>query len=116
MEPLRTCQSAKQFAPTAGPPAEDGSPKEYLGPCATYPNCAYCPMQLSTLPPPDPAAGCAHCGARRMSLYDVPADMLLVPDVAPADFEHVVSKARKTVAEEELEQFEKWTEEFGQEG
>mmetsp|Transcript_20409 Transcript_20409/g.60850 ORF Transcript_20409/g.60850 Transcript_20409/m.60850 type:complete len:455 (-) Transcript_20409:64-1428(-) len=114
MEPLRTCQSAKQFAPVAGPPGDDGAPREYLGPCTTYPNCAYCPMQLST--GPVDKSPCAYCGARRMSLYDVPSDMLKVPDVSKGDFDHIVAKARKTVAEEELEQFEKWTEEFGQEG
>ena len=117
MEPLRTCQQAKQFRPVTGPPAEEGgAPREMLTPCVAYPNCAYCPIKLSTTAGDEWKTPCSYCGARRMTLYDVPSDMLSVPDVAASDFAHILSKSRKTVAEEELGHFEEWAAEFGQEG
>lgn len=109
MEPLRTCQQAKQFVPVKL------DHRDMLAPCVKYPNCAYCPIKLSDGPPEAPTA-CNHCGARRMTLYDVPSDDLKVPDVSADDFDHIVSKSRKTVAEDELGKFEDWAREFGQEG
>ena len=116
MEPLRTCQTAKQFMPVdvLDLASNDGTNKRYLSPCLAYPNCAYCPIDLSTAPAQTNT--CAKCGAVRITLYEVPSDELKVPDVTVVDFEHILSKSRKTVAEEELDQFVQWTHEFGQEG
>jgi len=110
MEPLRVCQQAKQFMP---------APNNMLTPCVKYPNCARCPMQLSShteqqlqqskLP-------CQFCGARRMTLYDVTPEQLLVPVVDFEMFNHVLIRARKSVDQEELHRFVEWTAEFGQDG
>ena len=113
MEPLRTCQSAKQFRPVECP-GPDGAAQTMLVPCTAYPSCAYCPINVSTKT--IDLADCLKCGAKRMTLYDVPSEQLKVPDVSVEDFEHIVNKSRKTVAEEELDQFVEWTREFGQEG
>ena len=113
MEPLRTCQSAKQFQPVECP-GPDGAAQTMLVPCTAYPSCAYCPINVSTKT--IDLADCLKCGAKRMTLYDVPSEQLKVPDVSVEDFEHIVNKSRKTVAEEELDQFVEWTREFGQEG
>ena len=51
-----------------------------------------------------------------MTLYEVPSEQLLVPPVKFEDFERVMTKARKSVAEEDLQQFVEWTSNFGQEG
>ena len=113
MEPLRVCQQAKQFVPIT----QDG--KEMLRPCVRYPNCPSCPMKLTTNGTQEKAAenqACRRCSARRMSLYDVQSDLLHVPPVDMEMFEHILERARSTVAPEELTRFEEWTEEFGQEG
>lgn len=116
MEPLRACQSAKQFKPAAAPPLEAGGPaRTMLAPCEAYPNCAYCPIDLATAPAAKGAA-CARCGARRMTLYEVESDALMVPDVGPGDFEHILSKSKCTVGDDELTRFVTWTTDFGQEG
>ena len=78
--------------------------------------------------------GCrSYCGAERMSLYDVPAGDLKVPDVSMVmcscreasrcrrtrsqdDFSRALDHATRSVAPEELERFEQWTREFGEEG
>ncbi|KAH8048129.1 hypothetical protein JL722_12730 [Aureococcus anophagefferens] len=96
MEPLRTCQSAKQFQPVECP-GPDGAAQTMLVPCTAYPSCAYCPINVSTKTVD--LADCLKCGAKRMTLYDVPSEQLKVPDVAVEDFEHIVNKSRKTVAE-----------------
>lgn len=113
MEPLRVCQSAQQFAPLM----VDG--KEMLQPCLSYPNCPYCPPDLTSNSPAQRAAAaqpCPHCHARRISLYDVPSDQLFVPQVSMPMFEHILERARATVSADELTRFVEWTEEFGQEG
>ena len=51
--------------------------------------------------PEESKAACSSCGAIRTSLYDLPSEQLLVPDVSFADFSHVLDKARKSVALEE---------------
>jgi vacuolar protein-sorting-associated protein 4 len=117
MEPLRKCQNAKQFMIDG-----DG----FYNPCEEYPNCAVCPMQLSS-PYHSAALGrnegdaaegqrCPNCGCVRMSLYSVPSEKLKVPVITFADFEKVLSKARSSVGADELDRFVAWTSEYGQEG
>lgn len=68
MQPLRICQAAKQFLPctpppnyvhpvmpsssTAAAPTPSTPPAVMLTPCADYPNCPYCPMNLASQPVP----------------------------------------------------------------
>lgn len=113
MEPLRKCQSAKQFVVD-----REGN---YL-PCEQYPSCPRCPMALheplanAACAPPSAQTRCPHCGATRMSLYDVPGEKLVVPVVTFGDFEKALKRAHSSVGVDELDHFIKWTEEFGQEG
>ena len=79
-----------------------------------------------------------------MSLYDVPSDKLVVPDVSmvilpillstlqearfyfgvysgfnlalQADFEKIMERSISSVAAEEVERYVEWTREFGQDG
>jgi len=109
MEPMRTCQKARQFRPVVV------DHQEMLSPCETYPSCAYCPIDLSDAPASkDP---CQYCGAVRMTMYDMPDPALMLPPVVSVkDFESSLERIKRTVAEEELTHFEEWAEEFGQEG
>jgi len=109
MEPMRTCQKARQFRPVVV------DHQEMLSPCETYPSCAYCPIDLSDAPASkDP---CQYCGALRMTMYDMPDPSLMLPPVVSVkDFESSLERIKRTVAEEELTHFEEWAEEFGQEG
>lgn len=108
MEPLRKCQAAKQFY-------EDPS-SGMLSPCEDYPACPHCPIQLSDSPPLPQFAKCAQCHAVRMNLYDVPSDKLEVPIIKFHDFVRALTKAHASVGTNELDQYEKWTGEFGQDG
>jgi vacuolar protein-sorting-associated protein 4 len=115
MEPLRKCQTAKQFY---------NDPEGNFLPCEEYPNCPYCPMQLSTVF--NSSRGregnsiegdkCGNCGAIRMSLYSVPPEKLIVPLITFGDFEKALIRAHSSVGTDELSRFVSWTEEFGQEG
>jgi len=105
MQPLRTCQKAKQFMP-------DG---ESLIPCGNYPNCPQCPPKLSR-DKPGKDYTCLNCGAQRMELWDVPPEKLKAPDVSYSDFEKVLRHAFSSVSPEELKKYDEWTEQFGQEG
>jgi vacuolar protein-sorting-associated protein 4 len=110
MEPLRKCQSAQQFMLT-----QEGM----YTPCEEYPNCPYCPPKLATqtvFSGGVQSPQCQRCGAIRMSLYDIETDKLQVPVVIYSDFEKALTKAHSSVGQDELQQFVKWTEEFGQEG
>jgi vacuolar protein-sorting-associated protein 4 len=113
MEPLRKCQTAKQFMQDV---------EGFFVPCATYPSCLNCPMALhtplegATCAPPSINTICTSCGAHRMSLYDVPGEKLQVPLISQADFLKALNKAHSSVGTTELERFVTWTEEFGQEG
>jgi len=114
MEPLRVCQHAKQFIKFEG---EAG--KTMLAPCVKYPNCSYCPMQLTTNTPEQTRLlkePCTRCGAQRMSLYDVPSDQLYVPTVDMNMFDSVLQRAKRSVDPDELTRFVEWTTEFGMEG
>lgn len=116
-EPLRKCQDAKQFC-------ED--PQGGLHPCVEYPNCVHCPMALhqpmqssfisgGSAPPGTPTT-CPRCRATRITLYDVPSEKLVVPFVDYGDFEKALTKAHSSVGADELDEFVKWTTEFGQDG
>ena len=112
MEPLRKCQTAQQFLDAKGD----------FHPCTQYPNCMHCPMALHTpwpgveSAPPGDKTVCRHCGARRMTLYDVDSSKLQVPLIVNEDFEKALKKAHSSVGADELNRFVTWTEEFGQEG
>eukprot|EP00752_Nemacystus_decipiens_P009909 g8841.t1 len=106
MEPLRKCQRAKQFVPT---------PNGMLIPAEKYPNCPYCPQDLTSRPA-QTGEVCPRCKAIRMTLYEVPTEKLLVPDVCYDDFVQALTKSGSSVSPDELTRFIKWTEEFGQEG
>jgi len=108
MEPLRKTQKAAQFKPTG----ENG---EFLAPCEKYPNCPYCPPKLSN-DKKGKNYTCAKCKAIRMSLWDVPPEKLKVPDISIGDFEKALEHSHTSVSPEELERFEDWTKQFGQEG
>jgi vacuolar protein-sorting-associated protein 4 len=54
-------------------------------------------------------------GAVEMNLYDVPPDKLLVPDVRFSDFEEVLMHTKPTVSKADLDAYERFTREFGQE-
>lgn len=106
MEPLRRCVQAQQFI------VEDNG---NFVPCATFPNCHRCIPKLST-DPPGTNYDCQHCGARRMTLWEVPPENLEAPPVTIVDFQKVMGHAFSTVSSEELKRFEEWTKQFGQEG
>lgn len=105
MQPLRTCQKAQQFM------AMD----EFLVPCEKYPNCSRCPVKLSS-DKKGKDYNCKYCGAQRMNLWDVPPEKLKAPDVTMKDFEKVLKHAFSSVSSQELEQYNDWTKQFGQEG
>ena len=106
MQPLRKCQLAKQFFVDT-----DG----FYHPCEKYPNCSRCPPKLSS-DDPNKNYDCPHCGAKRMSLWDVPPDLLKAPMVGVKDFEAVMKHSTSTVSESELQRFTDWTKLFGQDG
>jgi len=105
MQPLRTCQKAKQFY------EKDG----FLLPCEQYPNCSKCPIKLSS-DKPGKDYTCKYCGAIRMNLWDIPPPKLKAPDVTVADFQKVLKHSFSSVSGDELEQYNEWTKLFGQEG
>ncbi len=108
MEPLRVCQHAKQFQPVVV------GGKQMLQPCVKYPMCPHCPMKLAGTSPEVVARPCTRCFAMRMSLYDVQSDALHVPVVDRAMIAMVLERARPSVNPKDLEQFAKWTADFGQ--
>lgn len=107
MEPIRKCQVAKQFYETV---------ELNLMPCTEYPNCPYCPMVLSNSPPENKSARCSRCNAIRMSLYEIETEKLVVPVICFDDFQKALARTHSSVGADELDEFVKWTSEFGQEG
>ena len=105
--------------------------------------CERCPKDLSFAPRPL-KVDCPNCGARACRLMDLSQDELEVPPLtvvrhcAPfcfspppqaavvrdvsvvvclqEDFVRVVSKSKPSVSHSDLERYEKWTSEFGEEG
>lgn len=106
MQPLRRCQLAKQFLVD-----EEG----FYYPCVKYPNCSKCPPKLSSDDPKKDYT-CPYCGAKRMTLWDVPPEKLKAPMVERDDFEKVMRNSVSTVSQEELKRFTDWTKMFGQDG
>ncbi len=106
MQPLRRCQQAKQFYVD-----EAGN----YHPCDQYPSCSKCPPKLSS-DPPNKDYTCRHCGAKRMTLWEVPPEKLVAPPVQRTDFEKVMRNSVSTVSEDELQRFVEWTKLFGQDG
>lgn len=51
-----------------------------------------------------------------MSWTDVGTDELLEPELTVTDFLRALSTARPSVNQDDILQYTKWTEEFGQEG
>ena len=127
MEPLRKCQLAKQFVVDM---------QGRYHPCEDYPNCPFCPMLLTstssvsangnsnhtnqttvqTATGTIPTQSCQRCHALRMTLYDVPSELLEVPKILYSDFQKALTKAHSSVGTDELQRFVTWTEEYGQEG
>ncbi|KAJ3118777.1 Vacuolar protein sorting-associated protein 4 [Phlyctochytrium bullatum] len=94
MEPVRKVQQATHFKYVDAPSRDDPNVvKQHLTPCS-------------------PGAP----GAMEMSWVDVEADQLLEPDLTVNDFMRAVRNGRKSVNEEDVAKYTKWTEEFGQEG
>ena len=103
MQPLRKCQTATHWVKCD---AEWRTARQLgLGAAA-----AAALPHLMPCPPGTP-------GAFEKKLYDIdnPKEVL-PPETCMDDFRHVMGGATSTVAAEELEQFVKWTEEFGQDG
>lgn len=107
MEPLRKCQTAKFFFrdPRTG----------LFFPVMEDPPCARCPPNLTSAPAPRNVP-CQNCGCVRMSLYDLESSQLQVPVICIDDFRHIMKRTKATVAKKELEKYDEWTKEFGQEG
>ena len=59
---------------------------------------------------------CDDEGATAMTFADVPPELLAEPPLTPNDFEAVIDGARSSVAPEDLIPFDKWTEQYGQDG
>ena len=51
-----------------------------------------------------------------MQLWDVPPDKIHAPDVCVEDFKSVLGTSYSSVSKDELEEYEKWTRQFGKEG
>ncbi|KAJ3096814.1 Vacuolar protein sorting-associated protein 4 [Phlyctochytrium planicorne] len=94
MEPVRKVQQATHFRYVDAPSREDPSViKRHLTPCS-------------------PGAE----NAIEMSWIDVGQDELLEPDLIVNDFLRAVKHGKKSVNDEDVQKYTKWTEEFGQEG
>ncbi|KAJ3109572.1 Vacuolar protein sorting-associated protein 4 [Physocladia obscura] len=94
MEPIRKVQSATHFRTVMAPSRKN--------PNVTTPHLTPC----------SPGAE----GAVEKSWTDVEPDELLEPDLTINDFLRAVRMGKKSVNDEDLAKFTKWTEEFGQEG
>jgi len=89
-EPIRTCQIATHFKKIP----DETKKHEFL-----YEPCS----------PGDP-------DAEEKSLMDIPGDQLKPVDVDINHFESALKHSKPTVSQKDLEKFEEWTKEFGQEG
>jgi vacuolar protein-sorting-associated protein 4 len=105
MAPIRRCRDAKQFTL-----ATNGG----WTPVSKYPNCCACPMDLSG----SPSIGktCGTCGAQCKNMYELDDDTLVVPPVDMGDVRSSVGTMHKSVAEHEMERYDTWTTEYGQDG
>jgi len=94
MEPVRTCQLATHFKKVSGESHQDPSVTvdDLLMPCS----------------PGDP-------NAIEMSLIDVPSEKLLPPKVSYKDFLKALKTSRPSVSKNDLKDYDKFTQDFGQE-
>ena len=106
MVPIRKCRNAKQFIQV-----EDTNK---FTPVEDYPNCARCPVDLSTTP--SRGKVCEHCGAHCKIMEDLDDETLEVPPVTADDVKTSLAGMHKSVADGELKRYIDWTLEFGQEG
>ena len=95
MKQLSLCQQAKQFKRVNG----------FFVPCE-YP-CDDCPKKKKH-------RTCKGCGAIWMQRRDVPLGKLKAPDVEMRDFEMVLKNSCASVTEDQIEDYEQWTKEFGE--
>lgn len=104
MIPIRKCREAKQFIKT----------DNKFTPVLDYPNCSKCPLDLTN----DPSRGkiCSECGAHCKLMDDLTDDTIEIPTVSLDDIKTSVGTMHKTVSHSELEQYDKWTELYGQNG
>jgi len=93
-EPVRKCQNASHFLRVF----ENG--KEMFMPVL----------------PADVAKVTDKMNLKQMVLTDIQGDVLRVPDVTVDDFRLAVTKSKKSVAKDQLLEYENWTKEFGQDG
>ncbi|KAL3901137.1 MAG: hypothetical protein SGCHY_000830 [Lobulomycetales sp.] len=94
MEPVRKVQTATHFKQVQAPDREDANKQRtYLTPCS----------------PGDP-------NAIEKTWMDVGHDELMEPPLTVADFVRAVGTSKKSVNDDDVEQYTKWTAEFGQEG
>lgn len=91
-EPVRRCRRAQTFCRVSRT-GHDGQPRQYWTPCS-------------------PGAS----GAVQMTLFEVPSEELLEPEVLPTDFEIALEKCRPSVSPGDLQQHEEFTAQFGMEG
>jgi hypothetical protein len=93
MEPIRTLNLATHFRQVRAKDAEGQVRDDMLQRCL----------------PDDP-------GATAMTFAEVPPELLAEPPLTAHDFEAVIGGARSSVATEDLIPFDKWTEQYGQDG
>jgi len=95
MQPVRKVQTATHFKRVSGP--SPGNPdviaNDLLTPCSP-----------------------GEYGAVEMGWESVPGDKLYLPTVSMADMVRSLSTAKPSVNDDDLEEFKKFTEDFGQEG
>ncbi|KAJ3414505.1 Vacuolar protein sorting-associated protein 4 [Chytridiales sp. JEL 0842] len=94
MEPVRKVQLATHFRKVQVPSEQDPS------------------IMRTCLTPCSPGAE----GAIEMSWVDVQPEELMEPDLTINDFMRAVRNSKKSVNDEDVAKYTKWTEEFGQEG
>eukprot|EP00978_Attheya_sp_CCMP212_P025044 scaffold79782_cov34-Attheya_sp.AAC.2 len=106
------CKEAKKFRPDM-----DGK----LIPCDNVPNCENCPRKHSS-DPPGKNYICSTCGAMHMMVddKDVPADkrkLLKLPSLTLDAFETILKqKSICSVSPTDLNQYDTWTQSYGQQG
>jgi len=94
MEPIRTCTLSQHFKKIKGKHPTTGEiHDDFLTPC------------LGT-----------DKGAIEMTLNEIQGDKLLPPNVSYKDFEKSLKSSKSTVSKDDLKQYEKYTEDFGEEG
>jgi vacuolar protein-sorting-associated protein 4 len=94
MEPIRTCTLSQHFKKVKGKDPKTGEiVDDLLTPC------------LGT-----------DDNAIEMTLNDIPGNKLLAPRVTYKDFEKAIKNSKPSVSKDDLKQYEKYTEEFGEEG